>query len=683
MDKLAELEKELLADMEENPVEYKETVSNVFEIDSNLRTINIPVTVKNIGVESDDDVKRLEFTMPKQYGEFDLSQFRIRINYANANGDKSIYLVEDKKVSGDNITFSWLVGRNVTKYKGQVNFIICLKLSDEKGKILKELNTTLCRLEVLEGLEVVPVVDEETIDTIEQLLNIVEKRTTEAVKQVQAEGTKQTKSVTAEGIKQTENITAEGTKQVQAVQNAAQKIIADREQIQENKTAITALTQSKADAIINTATGEHIAVGDSSGHLLDNLKIYGKSVQNGTPTPDNPVPIVSTGDKGRVNISIHGKQLFDASKLPTKSAGGATVTNNGDGSFTISGSGKLTNHFQLHYQYTHEETIKILKAGDLHVIQQVATTPYFEITLRSDLGNKYIRNGTTQLTDELLNHASTYLDLIFYAEANDKTIIKPGTIKPMLYQDGDGTWEPFTSLQSLSIPTPNGLLGIPTESGGNYTDQNGQQWICDKIDLKRGKKISCIKQLTLNGTEKWRLESINNNGIANFGTEILGENKSGNKKLFSTHFKKQDTVINETVEEGFFISYNETLYFRVKQERVSTVDGFKSWLSENPVKIIYDLKTPIETDLSPETIEAYKALHTNYPSTVIQNDSEAGMELSYVADTKNYTDQKIKEAVSAQTQNLANLLSLMPLSTQAAMIEADTNNILDNMEVKE
>lgn len=225
MDKLAELEKELLAEMEENPAEYKETIRNILEIDNDLRTINIPVSVKNIGVESDDDVKRLEFTMPKQYGEFDLSQFRIRINYVNANGDKSIYLVEDKKVSGDNITFSWLVGRNVTKYKGQVNFIVCLKLSDGKGKILKELNTTLCRLEVLEGLEVVPVIDEKTTDIIEQLLRMVETETTGAVQKV----------------------TEEGNKQVKEVQKAAQEIAADREQIQKNAESVTALKEDLSD----------------------------------------------------------------------------------------------------------------------------------------------------------------------------------------------------------------------------------------------------------------------------------------------------------------------------------------------------------------------------------------------------------------------------------------------------
>lgn len=241
MDKLAELEKELLADMEENPVEYTETVNSVFEIDSNLRTINIPVTVKNIGVESDDDVKRLEFTMPKQYGEFDLSQFRIRINYVNANGDKSIYLVEDKKVSGDNITFSWLVGRNVTKYKGQVNFIVCLKLSDEKGEILKELNTTLCRLEVLEGLEVVPVIDEKTTDIIEQLLRMVETETTGAVKKV----------------------AEEGVKQVAKVQKAAQEIVADREQINTNKEEVAKLKEDLGNFKINNVAGKSVLLEQS------------------------------------------------------------------------------------------------------------------------------------------------------------------------------------------------------------------------------------------------------------------------------------------------------------------------------------------------------------------------------------------------------------------------------------
>ena len=55
------------------------------------------------------------------------------------------------------------------------------------------------------------------------------------------------------------------------------------------------------------------------------------------------------------------------------------------------------------------------------------------------------------------------------------------------------------------------------------------------------------------------------------------------------------------------------------------------------------LATPIETDLTPEEIAAYKALRTYGPTTVITNDAGAGMEVTYVADTKAYIDKKFKE----------------------------------------
>lgn len=60
----------------------------------------------------------------------------------------------------------------------------------------------------------------------------IETAKTEAVKAVQTEGTTQTG-----------NVTAEGAKQVQAVQAAAQEIMADREQIAQNKADVTALKE--------------------------------------------------------------------------------------------------------------------------------------------------------------------------------------------------------------------------------------------------------------------------------------------------------------------------------------------------------------------------------------------------------------------------------------------------------
>ena len=502
------------------------------------------------------------------------------------------------------------------------------------------------------------------------------------------------KDVRGSMISLAEKVNAETEKTTKLAQDTSKKVEGFNQRIEDNKNAvaklrndhntdITALTQNKADAIINTATGEHIAVGDSSGHLLDNLKIYGKTIQSGEPTPDKLAPMNSTGDKGKIEIGIHGKQLFDASKIPTKSAGGATVTNNGDGSFTVSGSGELLSP-GFNSDRQHMPGIGFLKVGKLKINAE-PTYPNIQIigyNTNEDSDRTFTISSTNFIEADITDETILKTKGIFVTSYGQKgATIKPGTTKPMLYQDGDGTWEPFAPLQSLSIPTPDNLRGIPVESGGNYIDATGQEWVSDVIDLKTGKRTQHIEKIVLNGTEDFTLQSINTHGIANFVFKL--PKAAENKIAISNYFKKQDTVIADTTTEGFMISSGYTLYIRAKQERANTVEKFKEWLKTHNVTVIYGLAKPIEKDIPQETLTAYKKLHSNYPSTVIQNDSCAGMELSYVADTKNYTDNKIKEAVSAQMQSLANLLSLMPLSTQAAMIEADTNNILDNMEVTE
>lgn len=148
---------------------YSES-EEIFVIDNDLRTITIPSGIQNVGVESDEDVRRLNFQMPKQYSEVDLSTFDIRINYLNANADGDIYVVTDKEVSGDYITFSWLLGRNAMAYKGSIRFIVCLKKTGEEGIVQQEFNTTIAQLTVLEGLETTQKVIQENPDVIEEIL---------------------------------------------------------------------------------------------------------------------------------------------------------------------------------------------------------------------------------------------------------------------------------------------------------------------------------------------------------------------------------------------------------------------------------------------------------------------------------------------------------------------------------
>lgn len=154
---------EILATMDEV---YEQSV---LEIDSDLRKIKIPGEVKILGVENDDDVMRLHFSMPRMYGEFDLSTFTVQINYLNANNKGDVYPVTDAKAEGDRITFSWLVGKFAAKYKGDVKFIVCLKRMED-GEKKQEFNTTLAVLPVLEGLETSKEVEEEHPDVLESIL---------------------------------------------------------------------------------------------------------------------------------------------------------------------------------------------------------------------------------------------------------------------------------------------------------------------------------------------------------------------------------------------------------------------------------------------------------------------------------------------------------------------------------
>lgn len=172
-----------------------------------------------------------------------------------------------------------------------------------------------------------------------------------------------------------------------------------------------------------------------------------------------------------------GQNLFDASKLPTKSQGGATVTNNGDGSFTISGSGNLTGSFSIVYQYSHEETLKLLKVGDINLVNGNSTKPFalvrlvkFGSTSAWFVLNRDISKAT--ITQEMLNDERCVLQIYIYGDSG--TTIQTGTIKPMLYQDGDGQYRSFNE-------TPKYYLDVNAQSdnllNGDYFYNYGLSYL--------------------------------------------------------------------------------------------------------------------------------------------------------------------------------------------------------------
>ena len=470
----------------------------------------------------------------------------------------------------------------------------------------------------------------------------VETAKNEAIKAVQTEGTTQTGAVTAEG-----------EKQVQAVQAAAQEIIADREQIQKNATDIADLQQKKADAIVESASGTLLNVKDSSGAFFEDFSMSGKTTQDGTPTPDTPVEIVNAGrlnsDTGKyeVDVKITGKNLFDMNKFIDT----CNFTKNEDGTFRIDKFVKRYDCFMPANTILSIEVLKVEDSSGAAVLEL-----FYE-----DGKNTYIGFNQVGVKTFLIQKDVAYIKVLAYRNHEYKYIqLEKGTVAT--------PYEPYKE-QILTLTSDRRLT-----KWDRLVKQDGQiGWLYNSAEI------------LLNGTENWiRHSEINKETTQAFGLSIpdliYGEDAAIGQNGLTDKFRYVNAAWAKD-EAGQAIN-NGRLFINIEKTKASTVEEFKAWLKSNNVKVVYKTETPEFVPLPQEQQDAIRALSTYYPSTVVSNSENMEMELSYVADTKNYTDRKIEEAVTAQVQNLANLLSLMPLSTQAAMIEADTNNILDNMEVQ-
>nr|DAE13505.1 MAG TPA: peptidase [Siphoviridae sp. ctVif31] len=166
--------------------------SDICTIDAKTRIIFVPSTIVVGGVQSDKNAERIKFSCPKIVGDnLDLSKFSVRINFENVSSVdfnvsiKDQYICDDVAVDGENVTFSWLIGRNAARYMGTVRFIVCAVKTDSDSNISVEWNTTIAEVPVLEGIEIdQPQIGQEEKDVINQLLELTKSTSAEAVQNV-------------------------------------------------------------------------------------------------------------------------------------------------------------------------------------------------------------------------------------------------------------------------------------------------------------------------------------------------------------------------------------------------------------------------------------------------------------------------------------------------------------------
>ena len=70
------------------------------------------------------------------------------------------------------------------------------------------------------------------------------------------------------------------------------------------KAVVEKADKARQNILIGSETGNPVSVSDAFSAPLCGLTVYGKSTQDGTPSPDNPAPIVSAGDGGTITVTI-------------------------------------------------------------------------------------------------------------------------------------------------------------------------------------------------------------------------------------------------------------------------------------------------------------------------------------------------------------------------------------------
>ena len=404
-------------------------------------------------------------------------------------------------------------------------------------------------------------------------------------------------------------------------------------------------SDDSAPSIVEAYNGQTIQCSMSADRPLKGLNLYATTEQ----------------------VTTTGAQLFDASLIPTTSIGGATVTNNGDGSFTISGEGQLTKFFII--SIISEDVKKMLKAGSIYTNGKSYVPEFYVYGTDNANGVLFstVSTGRAVVTNEILESLHR-VSVVFYSD--EGSVITPVTFFPMIWQTGDGTYEPYTggkpspsleypqeiqtisdftvevknsmgevaTPQTLNITIPEqGFYGIPVSADGNYTDSSGQQWICDEFDFANKKFIKRTGRSKFDGSddEDWYITNITEE-MTRFRATIAGAHNEGRGRCLCNRAKYGT---GGTVGECFTTAGR--FYIDVDTS-INTVESWKQYLSTHELDVIYKLETPVEYDLTNEQVEQFKKLKSYYGTTYIDNDAvpACNMQAELVLDTKLYIDSK-------------------------------------------
>ena len=348
----------------------------------------------------------------------------------------------------------------------------------------------------------------------------------------------------------------------------------------------------------------------------------------GKPSPslDYPQEIVSVGNDGEIHIAVNGKNLANGRLYHSSySSGVPYIASNEEVVLPYTPEVQSMGiAYVVPCVKDHSYVFSVTNPNE-HYSVGMAECESMEKAYRKDNALTYVPLGNSNKTAKLAAKTNGIVVCTLAGVWTDGTefVHTCTDTEPLQVEiaEKETEYEKPKETQKLDIFMPNGLLGIPVASGGNYTDERGQQWVCDEVDFKRRVYIE----------RKYK---------KHYSPSEIVFDAGGTPYNIYTYIENDKNIIRDDgpvmLEVGKYISdYSQNNSYR------SVIAGMRGRVDENEsqediskifpngIDVLFLRITPVESPLSDYEIDAYDVLHTNYPTTTVLNEEDAGMKLTY------------------------------------------------------
>lgn len=242
----------------------------------------------------------------------------------------------------------------------------------------------------------------------------------------------------------------------------------------------------------------------NAGTTAKAYEVYSGGVA--TPTPEKPQNIIGAGTDGNIELTVAGKNLLN---LKT---GSSFASVEDDGSIILSNNSGEAQYPTFAWM--------MLPAGKYYITARLSKSDgstngecYIQRGASSDYGMQFNGNQSKIMTLD----KPTKCRLMFKAE-NGVTYTWKLTVTRGIKS---AAYSVPAEIQTLPVSVSGGLYGIKVTSGGNYTDADGQMWLCDEIDFAKGVHIQRTDFINVYAGEEVGDIWMSSTGELSDGAEVL------------------------------------------------------------------------------------------------------------------------------------------------------------------